>query len=268
MGTPRVDVIHPADGVAVLLMDNGPMNFGNARLHGLMEEALIEARNTGTRVMVLASAVPGYFLAHGHIGEIVGTMTGTATSDGDPRAFLRLQKELDTGPMVSLAAIEGQAWGGGAELAWSCDFRVASEGSTLGQPEILVGLPPAGGATRMSRIAGEAAARRLVLDGRPVSAREAFRLGLVDMLVDNGSALDAAVQWATWLAGRPASHLALAKDMIVGSRDMTLGDALRRETGSFVERFTDPDVVERALEVQGRYDNGADSYDAFGIPRG
>jgi enoyl-CoA hydratase len=268
MDTPRVDVSHPADGVAVLLMDNGPMNFGNARLHGLMEEALTEARDNGTLVMVLASAVPGYFLAHGHIGEIVGTMTGTAASDGDPRAFLRLQKELDTGPMVSLAAIEGQAWGGGAELAWSCDFRVASEGSTLGQPEILVGLPPAGGATRMSRIAGEAAARRLVLDGRPVSAREAFRLGLVDMLVGNGSALDAAVQWATWLAGRPASHLALAKNLIVGSRDMTLGEALRRETGSFVERFTDPDVVERALEVQGRYDDGADSYDAFGIPRG
>ncbi len=181
---------------------------------------------------------------------------------------MRIQKELDTGPMVSIAAIDGQAWGGGAEIAWSCDFRVASEVSTLVQPEVLVGLPTAGGVTRVTRIAGESTARRLVLDGRPVSADEAFRLGLVDMLVADGESLEAAVDWAAWLAGRPDGYLAFVKGVMLAGRDVPMGEALRQEMGAFIGRFEVREVVERALEVQGRYDQGADSYDAFGIPRG
>lgn len=263
----QVKVERPAEGVAVLLMDNGPRNFSTAQLHEVLDEALSAEREAGTRVVVLGSAVAGYFISHGHIGDIVGNLTGRQEPSGDPRAFLRVQKELDRGPMVSIAAIDGQAWGGGAELAWSCDFRVVSESSTLGQPEVMVGLPPAGGATRLARIAGEAAAKRLVLDGRPVAAAEAYRLGLVDRLVPSGDAVDEATEWAAWLAGRAPGDLAMAKDLIVSARELGMGDALKRETTVFVSRFADESIVERALGVQSRYDAGADSYDAFQLPK-
>jgi enoyl-CoA hydratase len=263
----QVHVRHPADGVAVLLMDNGPGNFATPPLHERLEAALAQVRESGTRVVVLGSAVKGFFVSHGHIGDTVRNLTGRGELTGDPRAFLRVQKELDTGPMVSIAAIDGQAWGGGAELAWSCDFRVASEASTLGQPEVMIGLPPAGGATRIARMAGEAAAKRLVLDGRPVNAAEAYRLGLVDRLVPTGAAVEEAVAWAEWLAGRAPGDLARNKELIVGGRDLEMGAALRRETSLFVSRFSDEPTVERALAVQRRYDEGADSYDAFALPR-
>ena len=262
-----IEVIRPSEGVSVLMMDNGPRNFSTAPMLERLDSVLLGERNGGARVVIIGSSVEGFFISHGHIGDTVANLTGRQEPSGDVRAFLRVQKQLDTGPMISIAAIDGQAWGGGAELAWSCDFRVASETSTLGQPEVIVGLPPAGGATRIVRIAGEGAAKRLVLDGRPVTAVEAYRLGLIDLLVPQGRTLDAAIEWATWLAGREPGALTMVKELIVSGRDVPMSDALKRETAAFVSRFSDSSVVERALEVQARYDGGADSYDAFQISR-
>ncbi|HSJ29263.1 MAG TPA: enoyl-CoA hydratase/isomerase family protein [Acidimicrobiia bacterium] len=262
----QVHVSHPSDGVAQLLLDNGPRNFSTAPLHERLEEVLTGVREAGSRVVVLGSAVEGYFVSHGHIGDIVGNLTGSSPPSGDPRSFLRVQKELDTGPMVSIAAMDGQAWGGGFLLALSCDFRVASERTTICQPEILAGVCTAGEAARIIHLVGESAAKRLLLDGRPIDATEAHRLGLVDRVVPAGTALDEAVEWATWMAGRRPGDLTMDKDLIVGSRGLPLQEALRRETGMFVSRFSDEETVERLLEVQRRYDAGSDSYEAFGIP--
>lgn len=263
---PQVHISHPVEGVAQLLLDNGPHNFSTAPLHERLEAALTAEREAGTRVVVLGSAVDGYFVSHGHIGDIVNNLTG-GTLSGDPRSFLRVQKELDTGPMVSIAAMDGQAWGGGFLLALSCDFRVASERTTVGQPEITAGVTTAGEGARIARLAGEAAAKRLLLDGRPLDATEAHRLGLLDRVVPVGEALRAAIEWAGWLAGRQPGDLAMVKDVILGARELPLVDALKRETSIFVSKFADPAVVARLMAVHGRYAEGADSYDAFGIPR-
>lgn len=169
--------------------------------------------------------------------------------------------------MVSISAMDGQAWGGGFLLALSCDFRVASERTTVGQPEITAGVTTAGEGARIARLAGEAAAKRLLLDGRPLDAAEAHRLGLLDRVVPAGEALSAALEWAKWLARRQPGDLTLVKEAVIGGRDLTLAEALKRETGLFVSKFADPSVVSRLMEVQRRYDEGADSYEAFGIPR-
>lgn len=263
----QVHVSHPFEGVTQLLLDNGPGNFATAPLHEHLDAALTAARDDGTRVVVLGSAVDGVFVSHGHIGDIVDNLTGRAAPSGDVRAFLRVQKELDTGPMVSIAAIDGQAWGGGFLLALSCDFRVAGEEATVGQPEIMAGICTAGEAARIAHLAGESAAKRLLLDGRPLTASEAHRLGLVDRIVSRGEALADALEWAEWLAGRGPGDLAMDKELITGARGLSLADALKRETAMFVSKFSEERVVTRLLEVQRRYDDGADSYDAFGLPR-
>lgn len=263
---PQVHVSHPIEGVAQLLLDNGPRNFSTAPLHERLEAALTAEREAGTRVVILGSAVDGFFVSHGHIGDIVNNLTGGALS-GDPRSFLRVQKELDTGPMVSIAAMDGQAWGGGFLLALSCDFRVASARTTVGQPEITAGVTTAGEGARIARLAGEAAAKRLLLDGRPLDASEAHRLGLIDRLVPAGEALTAALEWAGWLARRHPGDLAMVKEVVTGARDLPLTEALKRETTIFVSKFAEPAVVERLAAVQRRYEEGADSYEAFGIPR-
>jgi enoyl-CoA hydratase/carnithine racemase len=264
----QVHVSRPYEGVAQLLVETGPGNFSTAALHERLEVALTEVRVAGARVVVLGSHLDGVFISHGHIGDIVASLAGRGEPSGDPRAMLRVQRELDTGPMVSIAAIDGQAWGGGLLLALACDLRVASEGATVGQPEIMAGVTTAGEAARIAHIAGEAVAKHMILDGRPFSAEDAHRVGLVHRLVPRGEALAAAVAWAEWLAGRSPGDLAMVKELITGARDLPLSEALKRETGVFVSKFADETVVSRLLAVQERYDAGADSYEAFGLPKG
>jgi enoyl-CoA hydratase len=262
-----VHVSFPAEGVAQLLMETGPRNFMTWELNERLDEALMRARDSGARVVILGSAVDGYFLAHGSLADNIATFTGNKAS-GEPTVGRRVLRELDTGPMVSIAAVDGQAWGGGAELAWACDLRVASERATFAQPEVNIGVVPgAGGTVRLARIAGEAACLRMVLDGRPVDAQEAYRLGMVHRVVPGGTVLGEALEWAKWLASRPAWALEANKRALTGARDMPLLDGLKHEGRIYVEQFSKPEALELARAAEAAYERGADSYEAFGIPR-
>jgi len=256
----------PADGVAQLLLENGPRNFSDWELMEQLEAALIRARESQQRVVVIGSAVEGAFITHGDLATLIQTFVG-GEAKGDPRAGQRVQRELDGGHVVSIAAVDGQAWGAGAELVWACDLRVASTLATFAQPEILMGLTTAGGTARISRLAGEAAAKRLVFDGRPVDAEEALRLGLVHRVVPSGQALSDSLEWARWLAALPAGALHAAKVTIHKARQGELFELIQSEVSQFVQTFSRPEVVELASEVQRRYGAGADSYEAFQIPR-
>ncbi len=261
-----VQVTTPHRGVGLVLIDAPPMNLVTPTLMESLEQALERLRGEGTRVVVIGSAIEGYFVGHGDLPSVMYTLAGVGEPvPGDPRARLRVHHELDVGPMVSIAAIDGQAWGGGAELAWACDLRVASETATFGQPEVIVGAPTLDGATRIARLVGEATAKLLVLDGRPIPATEAHRLGLVHRLVSTGNVIDTSLEWAQWLASHPSWALADSKELVVGGRDLSLRDALRRETALFVEAIARPEVIAQLLAIQARYDDGADSYRAFGI---
>ena len=262
------DVVHVSfvqDGVAQILQDTGPRNFSTFAANEQLLAALQQVRDRGARVVVVGSAVDGYFAGHGWLPDIIETFTG-GTPSGDPLAGWRGFSELDSGPMVSIAAVDGEAWGHGAELAWACDLRVASRRATFGQPEVTIGAcPGSGGTVRIARLVGEAAALALVLDGRPIDGTEAHRLGLVHRLVDDGTALSAALDWARWLAGRPPGALEACKRVIKGARDLPFADALRHEGATFIELLNRPDTIERVRATQARYDAGGDTYAAFGL---
>jgi enoyl-CoA hydratase/carnithine racemase len=264
----QVTVSFPAPGVGQLLMESPPYNFTTPELYGQLDQALTSLRESGARVVVVASDVEGYFLAHGSLENIIDIFSGREASADDAGATRTVLRELDLGPMVSIAAVEGQAWGGGAEVCWASDFRVASESATFGQPEVMLGtVPGLGGAAKLARLAGEAAALRFVLDGRPVAAREAHSLGLVHRLTAPGRALAEALEWAEWLAQRPEWALAACKDLVKGSRDLPLRDALRREISAFADYCSRPEVLENIRAAQRHYDAGRDSFDAFALPR-
>jgi enoyl-CoA hydratase len=261
-----VQISFPAEGVAQLLQDTGPRNFSTFAVNEQLLGALQQAREKGTRVVVIGSGVEGHFAGHGWLPDVLQTFTG-GTPSGDPLAGWRGFKELDTGPMVSIAAVDGQAWGHGAELAWACDLRVASEQAVFGQPEVNVGAcPGSGGSVRIARLVGEATALRLILDGRPIDGAEAWRLGLVHRLVSPGQALDAALEWASWLAQRPAWALEACKRAVKGGRDLPFDQALRHEGATFVDLLSRPDTLDLLRDAQTRYDAGGDSYEAFGLP--
>jgi enoyl-CoA hydratase/3-hydroxyacyl-CoA dehydrogenase len=113
-------------------------------------------------------------------------------------AFMRGMEQSRT---VTIAAVNSIAFGGGCELAMACDFRLAAESASFGQPEINLGIIPGfGGTQRLPRLVGEAKALEMNLVGEPIGAYEALRLGLANQVVPDHELFDTALAWAKKMA--------------------------------------------------------------------
>jgi enoyl-CoA hydratase len=146
---------------------------------------------------------------------------------------------IEQHPRPVIAAIEGFCLGGGLELALCCDYRVAATGSTLGLPEVaLGGLPSWGGTVRLPRIVGPARARELVLFGRRLDAEEALAWGLVNRVVAQGKAHEAALALARETFARTDPGIvAMAKGLI------THGTSASARTARHLELLADMSVL-------------------------
>ncbi|WP_435158265.1 enoyl-CoA hydratase/isomerase family protein [Haladaptatus sp. DFWS20] len=142
-----------------------------------------------------------------------------------------------------IARINGYAFGGGLELALACDIRVAAQDTSLGFPEVGLGLIPGGGGTqRLPRLVGEGQAMRLILTGDPVGAEEAHSLGLVDVVSDD---LDETVaDLVGSIVGHSPVALEYAKQAITASSNMDLDEGIEFETQLFVQLFATEDKDE------------------------
>jgi enoyl-CoA hydratase len=144
---------------------------------------------------------------------------------------------------VVIAAITGFALGGGCELAMACDLRVLADNAKLGQPEILLGIIPGGGATqRLPRLVGPARAKDMILTGRQVAADEALRMGLADRVVAADDVLDEALRLGSQLAHGARLAQVLAKRIIDSAPEMPLAQGLDHETSAFVSVFDTEDA--------------------------
>ena len=114
-----------------------------------------------------------------------------------------------------IAAVHGVAYGGGCELALTCDLIVAAENARFAQPEIKLGIMPgAGGTQRLSKAIGPYRAMEMVLTGEPLSAQEAFAHGLVNRIVPPERCLDEALELARAIAARPPVAVRLARQAV------------------------------------------------------
>ena len=131
------------------------------------------------------------------------------------RDIQRVFERLERLPQVTLAEIGASALGGGLELALACDLRIAAEDARLGLPEPRLGLiPGAGGTQRLARIAGVAAAKRLILGAEVITGVQAAALGVVHWAVPAAELAARARQIARDIASLPAAALVEAKACI------------------------------------------------------
>lgn len=133
-----------------------------------------------------------------------------------------------------IAAVNGFCLGGGCELAMSCDIMIASENAKFGQPEIKLGtIPGVGGTQRLIKAVGKSKAMELILTGDMLSAADAEKAGLVARVVPEGAVLDEAVKMAEKIAAYSAPVVAMAKECVNVSEEVSLAEGLRYERALF-----------------------------------
>lgn len=224
-----VAVDRRSDGVALVTLERPKMNALSVAFLGRLHDVVVELAADPPGAVVLWGG-PRIFAAGADVAEFT-------EPDGAPRiadAFHRVTSALSALPRVTIAAITGYALGGGLELALACDLRVVSESARLGQPEILLGIVPGGGATqRLPRLVGVSRAKDLIYTGRQVAADEALRIGLADRIVARERVLDEALELAASFAAGPLVALAAAKRVIDEGVEEPLPRALELEVAAF-----------------------------------
>jgi len=164
-------------GIAVIRVDNPPVNTINAAVRRDLGQAIAAVRNrSDVRAAVLACAGSTFF-SGADIGEFAGPPKEEEYRD--------LFDSIEQLPVPVVAAMHGTVMGGGLEIALACHYRVAAAGARFGLPEVTLGIfPGAGGTQRMPRLIGVERTLDLILAARPVDVPAAIGLGFIDAAID------------------------------------------------------------------------------------
>ncbi len=169
-------------------------------------------------------------------GADISVLARQGVLDGRENALrgqaLTLRMERCRKPV--LAAINGFALGGGLELALACDVRFASDNAKVGLPEVSLGIIPGyGGTQRLPRLVGSGTALQMILQGDPIDAQEALRIGLVNGVFAQDELMAKVKEVANRMVSRGPTALALAKQAVRRGADLSLGDGLALEADLF-----------------------------------
>jgi enoyl-CoA hydratase/carnithine racemase len=228
------------DGVGTIRLDRPKMNALSAQVQEEVREAATEAaRRDDVRAVILYGG-ERVFAAGADIKEMAD-LSYTDMVDRSGRlqtAFTSVAKI----PKPVVAAVTGYALGGGCELALCADIRIAGQGATLGQPEVLLGIiPGAGGTQRLTRLVGPAKAKDIIFTGRFVKADEALQIGLVDQVVPDDQVYAAALDWARQFRNAAAFALRAAKESVDRGLEVDLETGLEIERVQFAALFATRD---------------------------
>ncbi|MEM0203101.1 MAG: enoyl-CoA hydratase-related protein [Archaeoglobaceae archaeon] len=192
---------------------------------------IVERAEKEVRVLIITGSGKA-FAAGADVNELIqrDPLKAIEATKLGTELFARIE-ELE---IATIAAINGFALGGGLELAMACDIRVASNKAKFGQPEINLGIiPGAGGTQRLPRLVGLGMAKKLVLTGEIIDANEAFRIGLVDEVVEHEKLMERAKEIANKITEKSEIAVKLAKRSLNASMNTPLRDGLRYEASLF-----------------------------------
>lgn len=216
-----------ADHVALVTMDNPPVNAQNAVLQDEMIRVFDRLSDMDEVRVAVLTGKGKCFCA----GIDIKARAGQQRGPGDAWRGMRFAREcfhaiLECRKPV-IAAINGPALGAGLAVAASCDILLAGESASLGLPEIDVGLM--GGGRHAMRLFGHSRARRMMLTGYRVSGAEMYRLGVVEACVPDAKLMDAAMELAREIAAKSPIASVTAKHALNTIEEMTLRDGYRFE---------------------------------------
>src|SRR5438093_10787395 len=202
------------DGVAVVTIDNPPVNALSPAVWDGVDQAVQRGVADPAAEAIVLIGAGTTFIAGADIKvfDTLKTKDDSFTRSAGTHALLRRMEDA-TKPLV--AAIHGNALGGGLEVAQACHFRVAAKNAKVGQPEVLLGIiPGAGGTQRLPRLCGAKMALEMCTDGKPVAAPKALAAGIIDAIVQD-NLLDGAIAFAKSKAA--GGEIRKARDIVLTS---------------------------------------------------
>ena len=214
--------------VMVIIIDRPAVrNAVDRRTADALVDAFANFEADSDLAVAVLTGTGGSFCAGADLKAIAAGCGNRVTPEGNgPMGPTRLLLSKPT-----IAAVEGHAVAGGLELALWCDLRVAAENAVFGVYCRRFGVPLVdGGTLRLPRLIGHSQALDLILTGRDVGTEEALRMGLVNRMVPDGTALDAAIALANNIALFPQECLRADRRSSYEQWGMPIADALRNET--------------------------------------
>ncbi|HXO87479.1 MAG TPA: enoyl-CoA hydratase/isomerase family protein [Candidatus Acidoferrales bacterium] len=236
-----------AGGTVELMLDRAPCNeIGSATLAELEQFVdALAAAGEDARALIISSARSEGFCAGADLRELFERSQAMAQRErlAGVRDFLerihRVMNAIDSAPLTTIAAVHGVIFGGGFELALTCDMIIADKMARFAFPELRLGLIPGfGGIPRLKRDIGNAVVRDLLLTGRSINAAKAQSAGLVSQVAAEGDALRVARATAAQINKFDSKTTAAAKRFIKSVPH----DELKREIEIFCDLFLQPAV--------------------------
>ncbi len=206
------------------------------------------SRDEAIRVLFLKGA-GGNFLAGADI-NMLNSWSDIAKTQGGPEVKRILDHHFSPTSLEELqipviALVDGMAWGMGSEIAIAADIRICTDRASFAQPEINLGIITGGGASqRLPRIVGTAKAMEMILTGKPVSAQDADKWGLVSQVVEPEQLEVAGMKMAKAIAAKSPLMVKWAKECVHLVRDHDLKSGIQKELTRFSEAFTTEDSTE------------------------
>ena len=237
-------LIERKDNIGIITVNRPEqMNSLNSVTRKEMAEAFTELGDDSEILVIILTGAPGKaFIAGADIKEFL-------------KLNLKTEKELKNDWIVTevienlkkpvIAMIDGFCLGGGLEIAMSCDLRVASDRTKLGQPEINIGIiPGAGGTQRLTRLVGEGRAMEMILTGRMVKAEEGLQYGILNFIFTHDELEEKTMEMAKKITEKSPYAIERAKQSVKSVSNMNLREGLKFEREMFLECFTSDDGKE------------------------
>ncbi|HET9628029.1 MAG TPA: enoyl-CoA hydratase-related protein, partial [Novosphingobium sp.] len=237
------------DGIGILKIDSPPVNSLSRRVRAALAEGFTKfAADDDVKAIVLICGGRTFF-AGADIGEL--DEADPSNLDGGDSASALEKAEAGTKPII--AAIHGTALGGGYETALTCHYRIAVPSARVGLPEVKLGLLPGGkGTQRLPRIVGAARALDIMVNGNPIPAPEALKLGMIDALAEEGRLHEDAVAFARQVLaeGRPLQRVRDRQDMVDPDKGNTqLFADFRKANAKLLKGFKAPEAIIQCVEA-------------------
>lgn len=237
------------DGIAKITINRPEvLNALNAETARELSDALYQVKeDDSVRVLIVTGTGEKAFIAGGDVNEIKTSFVKGEKAARDDFASKRqiLMTSIERLGKPVIAAVNGFALGGGAEIAQACHLVIASENAHFGHPEINLGFNPCWGATvRLPMLVGRQKALEMILTGEMIDAKEAHRIGLVNAVVPHSELMTTAEVLARKIAEKSGVAVRLCLDLVLEGQEMSQSEAMANEASLLGRAATTEDAME------------------------